>query len=243
MMPAQMPTLSALGLQLNLADCIIWYFVFVYTTVLHEAGHAWAALKLGDRTAYEGGQVSVDPIPHIKREPFGMLLVPLISWFVYEGRWMLGWASAPYDPAWAQRHPRRAAWMAMAGPAADLVILMISAGLLKLGLTTGAFTFPEAFALDHVVDGAGGNKLWEGCAVLLSITFSLQIVGLVLNLMPLPPFDGSALPLFFLSESTATKYLEFMWDPTFRIFGLFVAWKIFGQLFYPALFAAVRWLY
>ena len=234
---------AAFSFQFSLADCIIWYFVFVYTTVLHEAGHAWAALKLGDRTAYEGGQVSIDPIPHIKREPFGMLVVPLISWFAYQGRWMIGWASAPYDPTWAQRYPRRAAWMAMAGPGADLLILLISAGLLKLGLAAGVFTYPQSIALDHVVDGVAGNKLWEGCAVLLSITFSLQIVGLVLNLMPIPPFDGSALPLFFLNEATATKYLEFMWNPAFRFLGLFVAWKIFGFFFLPAFAVAFNWLH
>jgi len=228
-----MPTLSALGLQLNIADCIIWYFVFVYTTVLHEAGHAWAAMRLGDRTAYEGGQVSVDPIPHIKREPFGMVVAPLISWFLYEGQWMLGWASAPYDPTWAQRHPRRAAWMAMAGPAAILLILLVSGGLLRLGLVAGVFGYPDAFGIYRVVDGMGGNKVWEGAAMLLSLTFSLQVVLLVLNLLPLPPLDGSALPLFFLNESAARKYMEFMWNPGMRLFGLILAWKIFGTVFFP----------
>lgn len=238
-----MSSLAALGLELSFADCIIWYFVFVYSTVLHEAGHAWAAFRLGDRTAYEGGQVSLDPIPHIKREPFGMLVVPLISWFVYEGRWMLGWASAPYDPTWAQRYPRRSAWMAMAGPAANLVILIVVGVLLKAGLTAGVFTFPQSFALDHVVDAAGTNKFWDGCAMLLSITFSLQVVVLVLNLLPLPPFDGCALPLFFLNESSATKYLEFTWNPGMRFFGLFLGWKVFGFLFYPVFGTALTLLY
>jgi Zn-dependent protease len=233
MMGFQMPILSALDFQGSIAGCIIWYFVFVYTTVLHEAGHAWAAYRLGDRTAYEGGQVSLDPIPHIKREPFGMVLVPLISWFAYQGQWMLGWASAPYDPTWAQRHPRRAAWMAMAGPGANLLILLVCGGLLKLGLIAGVFGFPDSFALDRVVDGMGGNKIWEGAATLLSLALSLQIVLLVLNLLPLPPLDGSALPLFFLNESAALRYMKFMWNPALRIFGLLLAWKIFGNVFWP----------
>ncbi|HET6406977.1 MAG TPA: site-2 protease family protein [Chthoniobacteraceae bacterium] len=220
----------------RLADIIIWYFVFVYTTVLHEAGHAWAALKLGDRTAYEGGQVTLDPIPHIKREPIGMLVAPLVSWFAYGGRWMVGWASAPYDPVWAQRYPRRAAWMAMAGPAANLIILIISILLLKAGLSAGAFQFSETFSLASVVEGTSDNKFWEGCATLLSVTFSLQVVLLVLNLLPFPPLDGSAIPLFFMNERAATKYQEFMWNPGMQIFGLLIAWRVCGGLF-PHAFA------
>jgi Zn-dependent protease len=226
----------------GIADGFIWYFVFVYTTVLHEAGHAWAALRLGDRTAYEGGQVSLDPTPHIKREPIGMLLVPLISWFVYEGRWMIGWASAPYNPVWAQRYPRRAAWMAMAGPAANLLILIVTVGLLKLGLRAEVFAFSDTFSLSSIVDGVAGNKVWEGCATLLSITFTLQIVLLVLNLLPLPPLDGSAIPLFFLGQGAAEKYQVFMRNPGMQIFGLLIAWRICGNVFPYAFHFALRML-
>jgi Zn-dependent protease len=225
-----------------IADGFIWYFVFVYSTVLHEAGHAWAALKLGDRTAYEGGQVTLDPTPHIKREPFGMLLVPLISWFVYEGRWMIGWASAPYDPEWAQRFPRRAAWMSMAGPAANLLILVVTLGLLKLGLRAEVFAFSSSFSLSSIVDGVAGNKFWEGCATLLSITFSLQIVLLILNLIPLPPLDGSSIPLFFMGQSAAQKYQEFLRNPAMQIVGLLVAWRVCNYVLPHAFDIALRLL-
>jgi len=57
--------------------------------------------------------VTLNPWPHIRREPVGMILVPLIT-FATRG-WMMGWASAPYDPTWAHRYPRRAAVMALAG--------------------------------------------------------------------------------------------------------------------------------
>jgi hypothetical protein len=59
--------------------------------------HAWAALKGGDPTAYHGGQVSLSPIPHIQREPIGMLVLPLLT-AMTQG-WAIGWASAPY-PRW-----------------------------------------------------------------------------------------------------------------------------------------------
>src|SRR5215204_2247409 len=89
------------------AVLITAYIVFVYSTVCHEAAHAWVAHKLGDDTAYLGGQVSLDPIPHIKREPVGMVVVPLIMLFT--GRGLLGWASAPLDPMWVMRYPKKSA--------------------------------------------------------------------------------------------------------------------------------------
>jgi len=113
----------------NLADGVVWYFVFVFSTVLHEAAHAFAALKLGDDTAARGGQVSLDPAPHMTREPFGMIIVPLCSYLM--GGWMFGWASAPYDPDWARTYPKRAAWMALAGPLSNL-LLVLGAALLTL---------------------------------------------------------------------------------------------------------------
>ena len=85
----------------------LWYVVFLLSVTCHEAGHAWAARLGGDDTAYLGGQVSLNPLPHIQREVWGTVLVPLIS-YLWVG-WMMGWASAPYDPAWEERHPRRAA--------------------------------------------------------------------------------------------------------------------------------------
>ena len=216
---------------LDPVDGLIWYFVFIYTTVLHEAGHAWAALRLGDDTAYQGGQVSLDPTPHIKREPFGMIVVPILSWIVNGGSWMIGWASAPYDPDWARRYPRRAAWMAMAGPGADLVLLLVAALLIHVGIEWGVFAIPSSVGITHIVEAPTDGKLWQFFATLLSITFSLQVILIPFNLLPLPPLDGSAFPLFFLSESACEKYQEILWNPTTRLFGMIVAWQVYGRIF------------
>src|SRR5215475_8256070 len=107
---------------MQFSDAIMTYVVFLYSTVLHEAAHAWAAHRLGDDTAYRGGQVSLDPTPHIKREPWGMVLIPILSFLM--GGWMIGWASAPYDPEWARMYPRRAGMMAVAGPVANLLLVL-----------------------------------------------------------------------------------------------------------------------
>ena len=110
-------------MSVDLVSGLQWYLVFLYSTTLHEAAHAWAALKLGDDTAYQGGQVTLDPTPHIRREPIGMVVVPLLS-FLFGG-WMIGWASTPYDPDWAMRYPRRSAWMSLAGPALTLQQILL----------------------------------------------------------------------------------------------------------------------
>ena len=56
-----------------------WYVVLLLSTTCHEAAHALAAKLGGDLTAFHGGQVSLDPVPHIRREPFGMVVFPILS--------------------------------------------------------------------------------------------------------------------------------------------------------------------
>ena len=82
----------------DLSSGLVYYIVFLFSTTLHEAAHAWAAKLGGDLTAYHGGQVSLDPTPHIRREPFGMVVLPILSTLV--SGWPFGFASAPYDPQW-----------------------------------------------------------------------------------------------------------------------------------------------
>src|SRR5437870_9906314 len=103
---------------------LLWFAAFLFSTTVHEAAHALAALRGGDPTAYLGGQVSLSPLPHIRREPIGMLVVPILTAFT--NGWALGWASTPYDPYWAARHPRRGAAMAAAGPAGNLLIALLA---------------------------------------------------------------------------------------------------------------------
>src|ERR1044072_7615686 len=114
----------------TLATGFLCFLAFLFSTTVHEAMHAMAALRGGDPTAYHGGQVSLSPIPHIRREPVGMLAVPLITTFTLG--WAMGWASAPYAAVWAERHPRRAALMAAAGPAGNFMIAALAFVLIKI---------------------------------------------------------------------------------------------------------------
>src|ERR1041384_7341109 len=123
-----------------IATGFIWFVAFLFSTTVHEAMHALVAWKGGDPTAYHGGQVSLSPIPHIRREPIGMLVVPLLT--ALSQGWAIGWASTPYAPPWAARYPHRSALRAAAGPAGNLLIAFVALVLIKIGLATGLFVAP-----------------------------------------------------------------------------------------------------
>jgi Zn-dependent protease len=200
----------------QLIEGLTWFVVFIFSTTLHEAGHAFAAWKLGDPTAYEGGQVSLNPLPHIQREPIGMVLVPIISFAL--NQWMMGWASAPYDPEWAHRYPKRAAIMAAAGPAANLLLAVISGLLLRFGIA----------------------NLIPGALMPIGILFLLNLLLFVFNLLPVPPLDGSAILPMFMSDDLARRYRDFLHQPMFSLLGLLLAWKVFPYLFRPIQDVAFR---
>jgi Zn-dependent protease len=224
----------------NLVDFIKWYLVFLFSTVCHEAAHAWTAHRLGDDTAYRGGQASLDPWPHIQRAPFGMVAVPLLSYFL--GGWMIGWASAPYDANWAIRYPRRAGLMALAGPVANLILVLGAAVLMRIGFEWGVFHRPIHASFLQVVTGSP-DSIWGFCAKMLSLLFALNVLLASFNLLPFPPLDGSNLPLLFLPSGAAEKYWLLIRQPMVAWIGLVIAWNLSGA-FFPAIFrAASKLLY
>jgi Zn-dependent protease len=210
-------------------DAIVWYLVFVVSTTAHEASHALAAYVGGDRTAYLGGQVSLNPLPHMKREPFGMVIMPLLGVFSYG--WPIGWASTPYDPRWEQRYPRRAAWMAAAGPGANLLLALLALILLRLGLATGIFAAPELVSFSRLV--VADTFFLEICGRLLSILLALNVILLLFNLIPFPPLDGAAVIQLILPEDVGLRLRETLRSGGFAIAGLLLAWYLFAQIVRP----------
>lgn len=217
-----------------------WYAAFLFSVVFHEAAHALAALKLGDRTAYEGGQVSMNPIPHVRREPFGTIVLPILSFIV--GGWMIGWASAPYNPSWAIRYPKRSALMALAGPSANLIIVIVMFILIRVGLGFNLFYPPATINVSHVTAATGAGVL-TALAKFISILFSLNLILFIFNLLPLPPLDGSGILPLALDDGTARKYMDFIRNPAFMIFGLLIAWRLFDAVFNPIFTFALNLLY
>jgi Zn-dependent protease len=220
---------------------VTWYVVFLLSTTCHEAAHALAAKLGGDLTAFLGGQVSLDPIPHIRREPFGMVVFPILTYVM--GGWMMGWASAPYDPFWAQRHPRRAAWMSLAGPGANFALTILAALFIHAGIWTGVFAHPDSANFTTIVVQSKPGAA-EGAAVLLSVMFSLNLLLGTFNLLPVPPLDGFGAVGLLLSEQNALRFQELGAQMrAFSMIGLLIAWKVFNPLFDPIFTLALRALY
>lgn len=214
---------------------LLWYLVFLFSLTCHEAAHAWAAMKGGDRTAYHFGQVTLNPMPHIQREPFGTLVMPWLTFFL--NGWMMGWASAPYDPYWAMRYPKRAAWMSLAGPLANFTLAAISGVLIRIGVGSGLFRFvPSDQFGGFIGPPEGGPLLLEPIGVLLGICFVLNIILGTFNLLPLPGFDGLTALGVILPESLAGKLREFQMNSgMMQFFSIFIAWKIGAYVVIPAL--------
>lgn len=234
-MPSFQPELIALG--------FIWYIAFLFSTTCHEASHALAAKLGGDLTAFHGGQVSLNPVPHIQRSPFGMIGMPILSFILTRGSWMMGWASAPFDPFWQRRHYRRAAWMAFAGPAANFTLMFLAALAIRIGTKLGHFRPPEFLSYVRVTEATSHGGGAEFAATFLSILFVLNLLLGTFNLLPVPPLDGSTGITLFMDERTAMKYLDWLHEGTYAFVGIMIAWLVFGKIFGPIFLMAIRLLY
>ena len=122
----------------------------------------------------------------------GMVVVPIISLLYYTSQgipWLLGWASAPYDPRWANQYPRRAAWMALAGPA----------------ILNGSWS------IAHIVEQQSGS-IWSVGAQ--PVGFVLAIIGLIGKLKRAPldiPKAKSEISAGPLTEFSGRKLA--IWNP------------------------------
>lgn len=211
--------------------------VVIISLTLHESAHGWVAYRLGDPTAYHEGQASLDPIPHIRREPIGMIVAPIISILVLN--WPIAWASVPVDPQYMIRNPRFSAMVSMAGPLANLVIATIAGIALHVGLAMGVFELKASTRLVSIITAPEHGPA-HLAATLLSMFFIFNLVICLFNLLPLPPLDGSALPLFFLSEREVISYFSVVYSPMVQIIGILVAWQISPYVISPVILSAFR---
>ena len=206
---------------------ILWYLVFIVSVSFHEAAHAWVANRGGDSTAYHAGQVSFDPLPHILREPFGMVILPLISLYLYG--WPIGFAHVPFNIEWARKFPRRAALMSLAGPGMNLALALVAAIFIRIGFSLDLFSTDgvrPGMMINGVGDYASGT-----CAMILSVFFTLNLVLAFFNLMPFPPLDGSGVVSLFLTEKMSRRYQDFIHQPFAGMIGLLLAWNVFPKVF------------
>ena len=177
---------------IQLIAVIILPLLFAIT--LHEAAHGWVASKLGDKTALMMGRVTLNPIKHI--DIFGTVILPIGMLILSKFTFAFGWAK-PVPVNWQNlRHPRRDMMLvAIAGPIANLLMGLFWAAIAKLSLVFGAGT------MNPIVKAATSFFYNAG---LFGIT--INIILMVLNLIPIPPLDGSRIVSSILSPSAARTY-------------------------------------
>lgn len=165
----------------------------IFAITLHEAAHGWIASKLGDQTASIQGRVSLNPARHI--DLFGTIILPIMMLTL--GGFIFGWAK-PMPIAWQNLHkPRRdMALVALAGPGANLVMAFFWAIIAKLGY------------LIVMHPGAASWLQATGAFIHYTSRFGIMIncVLLVINLIPIPPLDGSRVVTSLLPAHLARKY-------------------------------------
>jgi len=168
------------------------------------------------------------------------VVLPIISLVIIG--WPFGFASAPYNPAWAAQYPRRAAWMSLAGPGANFALVLVCVAVIWFGVGIGEFQAPQMANFTHVVAAVNGG-LWGSAAFVVSIFLTLNLILFIFNLFPLPPLDGSGVLPLLLHEDHARRLRELASQPMFGIIGLLIAWRVFPAIFDPVFTAVLNILY
>ncbi len=169
----------------------IWALPILLAITLHEVAHAYVAYSCGDNTAKMFGRLSLNPIRHI--DPIGTIVLPLVIGALTNFSFLFGYAK-PVPINWNQlRHPKRdMILVAAAGPVSNLIMAFIWAGIFKLAsLTHPETSMPALFLLMSARAG-----------ILINLILAF------LNLIPIPPLDGSRILLSFLPPKQALFFVS-----------------------------------
>lgn len=159
----------------------------LFAITLHEAAHGYVARHFGDMTAYAEGRISLNPLRHV--DPVGTLLVPLVILLVSGGRFLFGWARpVPVNYSALRKPKQHMAWVAAAGPAANLAMAIGWALLLKSGLA-----LPE-------------NGYTEPMARMAEAGVRVNLIFMLLNLLPILPLDGGRILASLLPHRMSWQY-------------------------------------
>jgi Zn-dependent protease len=191
----------------------------IFAVTLHEAAHGWMADRLGDRTARMMGRVTLNPLKHI--DLIGTVLVPL-GMFALTG-FMFGWAKpVPIDPRNLKQPRRDMALVAAAGPGANLLMAL----LWGLGILLGQHLLQATpwVAVPLIYMGAAGVLI--------------NVILMVLNLLPIPPLDGSRVVASLLPYNAARSYAKIEPYGLFIVLALLVT-GLLGRIVFPLVIAAI----
>ncbi len=165
----------------------IWVLPVLFAVALHEAAHAWMADKKGDSTARMLGRLTFNPLKHI--DPVGTILVPVLM-IAFTG-FAFGWAKpVPIDARNLKNPKKDMMWVAAAGPVSNFIMAVLWAIFLNISVM--------------FFDGRSSVSMFFLLMPIAGITINV-ILG-VLNLLPIPPLDGSRIMAGLLSPQAAMKY-------------------------------------
>jgi Zn-dependent protease len=167
---------------------VVWILPVVFAITVHEVAHGWVAKKYGDNTASILGRLTLNPIKHI--DLFGTIILPGILLATGTG-FIFGWAKpVPVDPRNFKNPLHDMAIVALAGPVSNLLMALAWALVTRLGVTIGAGA--EAISLPLIYTGIAG--------------ISINLVLALINLLPIPPLDGSRILTGILPSYWAWQY-------------------------------------
>ena len=192
---------------------IIAAIPIIFAITVHEVAHGWVASKLGDPTAKLAGRLTLNPVKHV--DLLGTIAVPLIM--IALTPFAFGWAK-PVPVDWRNlRQPRRdMALVAAAGPGANVIMLALWTLLLSSVAPTGSDISYLATLLIEMA----------------RVGIIINIVLIALNLLPLPPLDGSRIVTSFLSPGAAYKYnLLERWGLPILVVLIFTG--VLGKILHP----------
>ncbi len=166
---------------------IIYAIPILLAIILHEIGHGFVAMVLGDPTAKEAGRLSLNPFKHM--DPVGSVVVPVAMFFL--SGFVFGWAK-PVPVNWNRlKHKKRdMALVAVAGPISNLIMLIAWFIFAKLCV---AFLQPDQI-------------ITKGLILMAWVGIIINFIIMVFNLLPLPPLDGSRIVFAALPDSLARQY-------------------------------------
>lgn len=207
-----------------LQNIVIWALPVLFAITVHEVAHGWMASKLGDKTAFIMGRLTLNPLRHI--DLVGTIVVPLLlllfSSFFGGAPIIFGWAKpVPVSYANLNKPKRDMALVAAAGPLSNLLMAVIWALIAKLGILLSS---TGSLGLFVVLMGQAG--------------IVINIVLMVLNLIPIPPLDGSRIVAGFLPRRLVQKYYRL--EPYgFVILLVLLITRTLGSIIFPLVIGMV----
>ncbi|MCL2144736.1 MAG: site-2 protease family protein [Endomicrobia bacterium] len=168
----------------------IYIVVLLFSVIMHEFAHGYAAYLRGDDTAKHAGRLTFNPVPHI--ELFGSIILPA-ALVLIQAPVLFGWAKpVPVNGAKFKNPKVDIPLVSIAGPAANILIAVVS------GIGIRIIHMMPSFE-----QGFGGS-----ISSVLYIMVIVNVVLLVINLIPIPPLDGSKVITLFLPQDIAVKYIR-----------------------------------